>query len=1267
MAIFAVSTELKPGNSYSRTARLTVPASFDEGTYRITVRADYRGRVFEYTAENNNARSTEVIISRKLPDLVVSDLTYSIQESSEQTRLVVNWTISNVGAASTLRFQWTDRLYIQTVDGNTYFTLGERAVHLSIKPRENYTITDQIFSLSNRVFGKMKLILLADAIGQLDEENDKNNAFSLDIDIPMLVPDLFPRSLRTVKNGGIFPNSLIRLQWRIQNIGKGIVTGKWKDSIYFNSPRLGSNQVWLGNIERQVVINPGQSYNFSAEVKIPGNVYPGEHFIEVRVNNPVSIYEAGQTGNNIIKINLAIQYPPAADLVPTSITYDVRIIGNTARFLSIFWSVQNIGNSMQTEGTWKDKVVMLAKDVDLENLEKQYELGTFTISAILATNREYSMHKIIPIPSNIQGNIWVQVICDTNNSVSEIGGEGNNVKQGSKKIDAGVPRRAKLVQQWFKGLPKQVTYFSSIRVILYVQNIGNHITSTSSWTDALFLHEYNTDTTANILTRGKRLSTINHNGALYIGKKYYINITVEIPVISPKEYYVHIIVDLNNVLGLEKKISMSNHSLSVSIGSLPDLTVGRVENDNKVKQGGSPDVVRFNVTNGGMSQTRGAWYDAIYLSEDASIDPFDWRLGTAKRPVDLQPNETYTQTMNVFLPFDLPSKGYYFIFNTDSKNNVLETSDENNRATQLIRIEEVPSTDIFIRHVEVPSTTTLSSETTLKWNVGNNGSLAVSGYRCDVTFFSKDGEIDFDDYELDEPKCSTFSISPSGNDTTNDIKEQKKVRIPLVEQGKFKTIVKTRSNTRDVNPENNIGVSENGTFINVTALHVDGVALQTTLNSLEKKMFRLPNVQSEETLVVSLKSDTNTDFNSLYLRERKPPSTLEFDATSDGGLSANKNVVIPTTKALDYYLLVQNDGTLLKNVDISSNIQLTAKYAKFEVTSVFPPRASPIGQTTLRVTGTLFPEYVSAFLSNRQNTSNILKAIKVYRFSSTEVYATFKFDGLERGTIFDLLLKDLHLDLNKAIYRPSKGALQLFADVPGKLSYKVETSEALRPGENGFVNVHVYNTGDTDVPVKMMLFSIENVNARLVSGNFKSEYSSKILFVPVSSTGPGGLLPPKGSASVSFEVKSDEDTRDTSLDISTMGASEDKEHIFITEKELLKPFYYTDKQWQPVWTNFVKLVGKTEKSLIGKLNSVSSFLTVLGRKVDSVNGLITFLVDIADGTFLTGSNTFVADDVDSSESLGQDVSLSLRRKYSFSLGLRYSYGVLGRGWILPWW
>ena len=296
-----------------------------------------------------------------------------------------------------------------------------------------------------------------------------------------------------------------------------------------------------------------------------------------------------------------------------------------------------------------------------------------------------------------------------------------------------------------------------------------------------------------------------------------------------------------------------------------------------------------------------------------------------------------------------------------------------------------------------------------------------------------------------------------------------------------------------------------------------------------------------------------------------------------------------------------------------------------------------------------------------------MKAIKVYRFSSTEVYATFKFDGLERGTIFDLLLKDLHLDLNKAIYRPSKGALQLFAGVPGKLSFKVETSEALRPGENGFVNVHVYNTGDTDVPVKMMLFSIENVNARLVSGNFKSEYSSKILFVPVSSTGPGGLLPPKGSASVSFEVKSDEDTGEASLDISTMGASEDKEHVFMTEKELLKPFYYTDKQWQPVWTNFIKLVGKTEKSLIGKLNSVSNVLTVLGRKIVSVNGLIRFLVDIADGTFLTGSNTFVADDVDSSESLSQEVSLSLRRKYSFSLGLRYSYGVLGRGWILPWW
>ena len=1258
---------LNPGDMYSRTSSFTIPASFENDAYNIMVRTDYKENVFEFNAESNNNRSTEVTISQLLPDLVVDTLSVLLNEGTEHVQLFVNWTISNIGAASTLNFQWADRLYLQNVDVSTPFILGERTVHLSLKSTKNYSVVGQSFSLPNHIFGKMNLMLLTDAIGQLDEESDNNNNYSLLIDIPMLVPDLMSSSLTLLNNGEIYPNSLIKLQWKVKNVGRGKVEEKCEDSIYLLSSPIYGSKVWLGKIERFLVLKSNEEYNVSAEVKIPQNAYAGVHYIEVRVNSPVIVYEAGQSNNNAIKINILIRYPPTADLIITSVTYTSHDIGNVDRFLALLWSGKNIGNSMQNKNTWKDQVKIFAKNVDPEISADGYTLGMFTVSASLRTNQQYSVYKIIPIPSFIEGEISVQVVSDYENSVEEIDGEGNNVYQMKKKINVGIPKRGKLIVKVLKDIPKKASYFASLPVFFNVRNVGEYVTSVSSWIDALYLHVYSSDTVDNIVARGIRLSAILHNGELEVGGEYYVNTTTTVPAISPMEYYVHFIVDSNDVLGSSERTSSSNRTLTVSVGPLPDLTVNPIESKETAKQGGSPYEVRFNVTNIGMAHTNVAWYDGIYLSEDATLDPFDWHLGVTERPLDLQSNESYIQITNVFLPFDLPSRDYYLIFKADTTDKVLETNNGNNQAYQLIKILEAPSADIFVRHVQATPVATLNSDMTFRWNLGNNGSLAASGYRCDATYFSRDDEIDFDDYELGEVTCNTFSINPSGNDTSNDITETKRVKVPLVEEGTFKTIVRTRSNVRDINPVNNVGVSINATFVNITKLAVDGASFEITLKSMEKKIFRLPEVFPEETLVVTLKSDTMTDINRLYLRGKRPPSTSEFDAMSAGELSADKIVVIPVTKAQDYYCLVQNVGSLSANVSNPSKVQLIAKYAKFEVTSVFPQRAAPIGKTTLQIIGTLFPEYVNVSLFNKQNSSDVLKPIEVYRFSSTEIYATFELDGLDVGTMFDIRLTDRRSDSNKASYSPSDGALRLFPGIPGKLSFSVKTSEALRPGEKGFVTVHTYNRGDTDAPLKMMLLSIDKVKGRLVSRNLKTEYSSDILFVPVSSYGPGGILPPKGYADITFEVESNQNTRSSGLQISTMGTSEDKEHIFVEAKELLKPIYYTDEQWEPVWKNFISSVGKTEESLVKKLNAVSSYLSSLGRKISSVTGMIKFLIDVADGTFLTGSQPYIVDDVDTNETLAHGYSVLLRRKYSFSLGSRNSFGVLGRGWILPWW
>lgn len=57
---------------YSRTLYHVIPPSWPTGLYNITIVTDYFNDVFEYIFDNNNAKTVQVNIVQKLPDLTVT-------------------------------------------------------------------------------------------------------------------------------------------------------------------------------------------------------------------------------------------------------------------------------------------------------------------------------------------------------------------------------------------------------------------------------------------------------------------------------------------------------------------------------------------------------------------------------------------------------------------------------------------------------------------------------------------------------------------------------------------------------------------------------------------------------------------------------------------------------------------------------------------------------------------------------------------------------------------------------------------------------------------------------------------------------------------------------------------------------------------------------------------------------------------------------------------------------------------------------------------
>ena len=56
------------------------------------------------------------------------------------------------------------------------------------------------------------------------------------------------------------------------------------------------------------------------------------------------------------------------------------------------------------------------------------------------------------------------------------------------------------------------------------------------------------------------------------------------------------------------------------------------------------------------------------------------------------------------------------------------------------------------------------------------------------------------------------------------------------------------------------------------------------------------------------------------------------------------------------------------------------KYAQFEVLDVFPRMAAPLGTVTLRLTGTLFPERLTAVLQDTGGSTRQRQARDIYHF-----------------------------------------------------------------------------------------------------------------------------------------------------------------------------------------------------------------------------------------------------------------------------------------------
>ena len=205
-----------------------------------------------------------------------------------------------------------------------------------------------------------------------------------------------------------------------------------------------------------------------------------------------------------------------------------------------------------------------------------------------------------------------------------------------------------------------------------------------------------------------------------------------------------------------------------------------------------------------------------------------------------------------------------------------------------------------------------------------------------------------------------ITIQPHEGDMMNEESFSLTSNTPFLAQRNYTGIVRTRSNIRDLNLENNIGYAE--TLLRVSAPTLDlGTPTIITLTPGEEQVYRIENILRESTLIATLMV-TNDDapYHDLLLRHGNPPTGYEHDANSQYVLSSNQKAVVRSTKSGTYYLSIENSGTGEEGYEV----EVLVKIAVFEILSISPIRAAPLGNVTILISGTLFGNNLQASLLN---------------------------------------------------------------------------------------------------------------------------------------------------------------------------------------------------------------------------------------------------------------------------------------------------------------
>ncbi len=432
---------------------------------------------------------------------------------------------------------------------------------------------------------------------------------------------------------------------------------------------------------------------------------PYERYLKQAYENPT---------NNMARATLPVIYREP-DLRVTDLQLpDTAAAGTT---IDVTFTVTNVGNRETREDSWTDRV-FLSFDPSLDSLDAEVA-SRAAFEAIrskygrtdgkLRPGESYTATVQVTVPYDLSGEYQVLAFADANRkgsiwapisaispllrgvesgggapfgTVREFQGEGNNVTARPLTVVPYTPPDLKVTAldtnlRAVRGQGFDVAYT--------VSNSGGATpTQEAAWDDLVYLSR-----DAFLDTRADRfIGSIRHLGGLEAGASYDVSRRFTVPTdMATEAYYVFVVTDplrygqKGEVFEADERNNerASDVPMVIELPPPSDLVVSGITVPSAARSG-EPIRLSWTVTNQSDEVASGTWTDSVFLSEDATWDIADRPLGRASFSGTLQPDGSYTLTLDALMPAAAPGN-YRVIVRTDIFNQVYEGVNEvNNRA-----------------------------------------------------------------------------------------------------------------------------------------------------------------------------------------------------------------------------------------------------------------------------------------------------------------------------------------------------------------------------------------------------------------------------------------------------------------------------------------------------------------------------------------------------------------------------------------------------------